>query len=312
MVSYSPWLMVPNQHHSEEVEEKHIEQSFLNVSTNRVHTLQLPKDACVERKTICGFSLGWLIFFDNQNSSLTLLNPFTGHQINNLPQLPGNGTVHKAILSADPYYNPYDFKVVAIFGDKRKLIGYEEANNQWTMLQDYGNHYDDILFETEEALVAVSELGKFVVCDPPVCDERVPPSFFHGKKVYLVSTHVDVFMLVSFSGTSYYFGHETYDDELKRFEVYRYDEGKWCSTQNLKEFTIFLGHNHSLAVRNAPGFRANCIYFTDDDEGKVENSGVFSLEDGEAERMQWLMPAGSTKKCETINLELVSRDVLIS
>ncbi|KAL6175532.1 hypothetical protein ACLB2K_052171 [Fragaria x ananassa] len=171
----------------------------------------------------------------------------------------------------------------------------------------YGNHYDDILFETAEALVAVSELGKFVVCDPPVCDELVPPSFFHGKKVYLVSTHVDVFMLVSFSGTSYYFGHETYDDELKRFEVYRYDEGKWCSTQNLNEFTIFLGHNHSLAVRNAPGFRANCIYFTDDDEGKVENSGVFSLEDGEAERMQWLMPAGSTKKCETINLELVSQ-----
>ncbi|KAL6178100.1 hypothetical protein ACLB2K_049619 [Fragaria x ananassa] len=284
MVSYSPWLMVPNQHHSEEVEEKHIEQSFLNVSTNRVHTLQLPKDACVERKTICGFSLGWLIFFDNQNSSLTLLNPFTGHQINNLPQLPGNGTVHKAILSADPYP---------------------------LRLQNYGNHYDDILFETEEALVAVGELGKFVVCDPPVCDERVPPSFFHGKKVYLVTTHVDVFMLVSVSGTSYYFGHETYDDELKRFEVYRYDEGKRCSTQNLKEFTIFLGHNHSLAVRNAPGFRANCIYFTDDDEGKVENSGVFSLEDGEAERMQWLMPAGSTKNCETINLGSISRDVLV-
>ncbi|KAM5570695.1 F-box/kelch-repeat protein [Rosa sericea] len=315
MVSYSPWLMVPNQHHSEdrhrtessissglgwwtcfansicgEVEEKHIKRSFLNVSTNQVHTLELPEDACGKRKTICGFSLGWLILFDNRNSSLTLLNPFIGDQINNLPRLPRKGTVHKAVLSADPSCNPNGYKVLAIFGDKRELIGYEQGKKQWTMLQDYGNHYDDVLVQTDEAFIAVSELGKLVCCDPPACNEHVPASFFKGKKVYLVSINGDVFMLVSFSGTSYCFWHETYDDKLKRFEVYRYDEGRWCHTKNLHEFTIFLGQNHSVAVRNAPDFRPDCIYFTDDDEGKVENSGVFSLKEGEAERMQWFMP----------------------
>lgn len=315
----SSWLMLPNKYHSEQhhhtnfsttselgwqtrlaklvfgdVEEKCVKICFLNVCTNQVHSLALAEDA--RGKTVCGFSAGWLILLDHRNSSLTLLNPFTGHGINNLPQLPKNGAVHKAILSADPLRNPRDYKVLAILGEKRKLLCYEDGDKQWTMLQDYGTYYDDVLAPTDDELVAVSELGSLVCCDSPNCNQLVPPCFFNGGKVYLVSLGGEIYMLKSFSGTNYFLRHEQqwYDNNLRRFEVYRYDERHWCRTEDLGKWTIFLGHNHSIAAFKAQDFRPNCIYFTDD-EGGIDYSGVFSLRDGEAERHQWFMPSTAGK-----------------
>ncbi|XP_062029051.1 uncharacterized protein LOC133745073 [Rosa rugosa] len=290
----SPWLMLPSQYQPEEhhIITKH-SRFFLNVSTNQVHRFELPKND--HEKTVCGFSADWLILLDGQNSSLTLLNPFTGHQVNNLPQLPPNGAVHKAILSSDPLCNPRDYKVLAIFGEKRNLICYEDGNQEWTVLQGYGNQYDDVLASTDKELLAVNELGRLVLCDLDCrfsleYNERALPSFFNGNKVYLVSLEGLEFILLSFSGTSYVFGHQSYDDNLRRFEVYYYVEKKWHYITDLGERTIFLGHNHSVAVCDAPGYRRNCIYFTGDEEGEIDNSGVFSLKDGEAERLQWFMP----------------------
>ncbi|KAL6181589.1 hypothetical protein ACLB2K_048242 [Fragaria x ananassa] len=276
----SPWLMLPSHYQPEEHHHNITKHSrfFLNVSTNQVHRCDLPETLI---KRPCGFSADWLILLDDQNSSLTLLNAFTGHQVDNLPQLPRNGTVHKATLSSDPLCNPRGYKVLAIFREKRNLICYEDGNQEGTILQGYGNHYDDVVASANKELLALNELGRLVLCD--YCgfslkhSERALPMFFDGGKVYL---------LLSFSGTSYVFRHKSYDDNLRRFEVYYYREKKWHYIRNL-------GHNHSVAACDVPGYRPNCIYHIGDEEGEVDNSGVFSLKDGEAERLQWFMPSAT-------------------
>ncbi|KAL6183136.1 hypothetical protein ACLB2K_044547 [Fragaria x ananassa] len=289
--------MLPSHYQPEEHQHNITKHSrfFLKVSTNQVHRCDLPENA--HQKTICGFSADWLILLDDQNSSLTLLDAFTCHQVDNLPQLPRNGTVDKATLSSDPLCNPRGYKVLAIFGDKRNLICYEDGNQEWTILQGYGNHYDDVVASANKELLALNELGRLVLCD--YCgfslkhSERALPMFFDGGKVHLVSLRGLKFMLLSFSGTSYVFRHQSYDDNLRRFEVYYYREKKWHYIRNLGEITIFLGHDHSVAACDVPEYRPNCIYYIGDEEGEVDNSGVFSLKDGEAERLQWFMPSVS-------------------
>lgn len=87
-----------------------------------------------------------------------------------------------------------------------------------------------------------------------------------------------------------FFGHETYD--CKAYKLYVVEGGRiWTPVEDLGMWTIFLGHNHSAAIRRC---EPNCIYFTDDCCLNVEedssvvghDSGVFSLEDGKVEQLK--------------------------
>ncbi|KAK9925856.1 hypothetical protein M0R45_023119 [Rubus argutus] len=233
----------------------------MSLSINRFYRLELPVEA--RGKSICGSSAGWLILLDQTMLTVTLLNPLNGDK-RKLLKLPGRGLrvhkhnaiLHKAILSSDPSCNP-DYKVLAINGDERSLICYQHGN--WTMLQ---------------ALEIVIE-GLFS---------------FHKGKVYLVEKDRELFMIIRFLRPKDVSGHETYD--CKAYKLYVVEGGRiWTPVDDFGMWTIFLGHNHSAAIRSC---EPNCIYFTDDYCLNMEedsyvvghDSGVFSLEDGKVEQLK--------------------------
>ncbi|KAL6281256.1 hypothetical protein ACE6H2_018137 [Prunus campanulata] len=306
-----PWLMLPDNHHhhhhddaGEDYEAYHNQdlKCFFSLYTHHIHCLKLPE---AYEKTVCGSSSGWLILRHETTSAVTLLNPLNCAQIA-LPQLSSSPfydqdplpVLHKAILSSDPCRNPFDYKVLAIFGQKRRLICYKARDRTWTMIQDAGVHYEDIISVGNE-LVATDEIGRLVSCNldgdwfwfPPNVEEISDPFFFKGGKVYLVGIEGELVMLIRFVQENFNFGQETYD-----FEVYRYDsmESIWEPISNLGSWTILLGHNQSTAVeaRQFKGLiKPNCIYFTDDslDEDSLlvgHDSGVFSMEDGKVEPLR--------------------------
>lgn len=68
----------------------------------------------------------------------------------------------------------------------------------------------------------------------------------------------------------------------------------WVAVKSLGDRAILLGYNRAICLSTAtdPGFRANCIYYTDDYlQGCFEKSdgcydmGIFSLEDGRIKQL---------------------------
>ncbi|KAM1080969.1 hypothetical protein EV1_015432 [Malus domestica] len=303
-----PWLMLPDHHRhhhhgvhdgAEAYENQNL-KCFFSLYTHQTHCLVLPE---AFDKTVCGSSSGWLILRDETTSSVALLNPLNRAQIA-LPQLCSSPfydqdpsrVLHKAVLSADPSRYPFDYKVLAIFGEKRRLVCYKARDKTWTVLQDAGNNYEDIILFKGEELLATTEIGKLVLCDldddgcfSSSVDEIAPPFTFKGGKVYLVGIGGELVMLIRFVQDNPRYGHETYD-----FEAYRYDqfESEWEPINGLGEWTIFVGHNHTSAIK-AQDFKGlikpNSIYFTDDSLDMEDSLmvghdlGVFSMEDRKVE-----------------------------
>lgn len=204
-------------------------------------------------------SEGWLILLDQTMLTVTLLNPLNGDK-RKLPKLPGRGLrvhkhnaiLHKAILSSDPSCNP-DYKVLAIYGDERSLICYQHGI--WTMLQGAGYFYDDVL-SFQDKLLALNERGKLVLCNvddcfgPTATEIEIEGLFsFHKGKVYLVEKDRELFMMIRLLRPKDVFGHETYD--CKAYKLYVVEGGRiWTPVDDLGMWTIFLGHNHSAAIRS--------------------------------------------------------------
>ncbi|KAM1377588.1 hypothetical protein TB2_039045 [Malus domestica] len=308
-----PWLMLPDHHRHHhhhhhrahdgtEVYENQQLKCFFSLYTNQTHCLELPE---AFEKTVCGSSSGWLILRDETTSSVILLNPLNRAQIA-LPELSSSPfydqdpsrVLHKAVLSSDPSRCPFDYKVLAVFGEKRRLICYKARDKTWTILHDAGNNYEDIILFNGEELLAATDIGKLVSCDLDddgwfslSVNEIAPPFTFKGGKVYLVGIGGELVMLIRFVQDNPRYGHETYD-----FEAYRYEqfESEWEAINGLGEWTIFVGKNHTTAIK-AQDFKGlikpNCIYFTDDSLDMEDSlmvghdSGIFSMEEGKFEAL---------------------------
>lgn len=191
--------------------------------------------------------------------------------------------MHKAILSSDPETQEQDYSVMIIYGENRELARYDSGNKTWTMLQEAGSFYDDIISHKIN-FYAVDGYGRVVRCEKSNVKEIAGPWFFKGNRVYLVVIEEQLSLIIRHWKNNPVSGQKI----THKFEVYDLDGPEnWVHT-DLDGWSVFVGQNQSLAVRVAGSniLKGNCIYFTDDNGDLHKNSitdgrdqGVFDVED---------------------------------
>ncbi|KAM7529275.1 hypothetical protein LguiB_032685 [Lonicera macranthoides] len=228
---------------------------------------------------------------------------------------------HKVVFSSTP--SREDCIVVAIYGQSRRLAFCKCNDEKWTQLHvstPYPTSFADVIF-CKQKLYALSGTGRLMVIeeigpnptvteivaagpsDPPCCPYLV--ECFDGELI-MVSRDVDIR-----DGKGFNSIRETCD-----FQVYKLDlsSSSWVEVENVGEEMLFLGCNSSMSIPSClfPGYKGNCIYYTDGPmsfggrRGKQENSdiGVFRLDEGIFEELPgfkcepkflwppavWLMP----------------------
>lgn len=257
-------------------------KKFFCISARKVHSLE---SQAVLGKRICGSSRGWLIVAD-KTSAITLKNPLKEIEIQLPPFCPAaekQKLVHKAILSSDPETREKDYIVMIIYGEERELACYESSNKTWTMLEEAGSFYEDIIWHRRD-VYAVDGYGRVVRFENKKVKEIAAPWFFKGNRVYLVVMERELSVIIRYWKNNPVSGQQvTY-----RFEVYDLKRPEHWIQTDLDGWSVFLGQNQSVAVRVVCNSRikGNCIYFTDDNEAVHKNNipgggdqGVFDVED---------------------------------
>ncbi|KAH7565999.1 hypothetical protein ACOSP7_022190 [Xanthoceras sorbifolium] len=224
--------------------------------------------AFAKGKKRCGSSAGWLIMVDKISQVMSLIKPSNTTKIINLQPVFTKTNepfhVHKAILSSDPEWDPFNFSVLAIFGEKRELACYKASSETWTLLHYAGSFYDDLITHNGN-FYSVDEYGK--ICEISYSDMSFKvvfePWYFGGNKVYLVCVDGQLLVIFRYYIDNSYFGYETY-----KFEVFMLDltKEKYSMIRKFPEIAIFLGQHHSawLPADDTKGVIGNSIYFTDD------------------------------------------------
>ncbi|KAK8687426.1 hypothetical protein V6N13_086241 [Hibiscus sabdariffa] len=245
-----PLLMIPTKDKSRET------RGLYNIIHKKIHHSEL---SVPNSRRCCGSSYGWIATVD-QTSAVKLINPFTDGIID-LPSV-ANFTaeeneyecyVKKVILSADPYVNPDNFMILALFG-------------RWVQSpsSDRGKAYAvDWRLGIVSVDVANTDSSSF---KEKMHLEAEDGSLLHWTvnfKVFKVERHAN--------------------DEARLVEINNIgDEALFLGNNS----------SISVVASRFPGYGSNCIYFTDDtvhfaypfltcDEIDM---GIFNLETGCIER----------------------------
>ncbi|KAJ7958114.1 F-box protein [Quillaja saponaria] len=236
--------------------------------------------------------VGYLLWISGE---ISLLNPTKKAQIQ-LPMLSTltNPTDHRteewqsnvysyidrATISKNPSKSN-DFVVVAIFTDYRVLAFCKPGDKEWPTLTTQGDHCEDVIYHKGEE-----------------CLRR-----------YLVETPEGELLKVC----RYMEWDDYYDDEEEdyshghalRFGVYMLTENsrRWTKVRSLGSKALLLGYNRGICLSASKhlGFKANCIYSTDDFfegyNGKPDgchDMGAYNLEDESIKRNLKKAPKMST------------------
>ncbi|KAF8412286.1 hypothetical protein HHK36_000247 [Tetracentron sinense] len=299
-----PWLMLPEQKNCDT-------RTFFSLSKGMVHERRLPE----VRGKRCWGSQGWLITF-SIDLNISLLNPFTRLQI----QLPPHRTfkyhfdiyedveeynytpaeiqelyIYKAIVSSSPS-STTDYVVMVIHGPKIQLAFARPGDEAWTTIEETRpTRYYDVIYYKEK-FYAVNSHGVVVVCDvqgPNPTELRIiakMPDF--DTKIYLVESAGALLVVSRYVDINIVNGVFIY--QTTKFRVFKPDlsksNGEWLQLKNLGDRALFLGQSTSMSIvaSDFPKCKANCIYFTDDNEepylcnpeGGGKDMGIFDLEDG--------------------------------
>ncbi|KAM7529283.1 hypothetical protein LguiB_032693 [Lonicera macranthoides] len=198
--------------------------------------------------------------------------------------------MNKVILSSPPSCN--DCVVVAVYGELKRVAYCKRNDKQWTHLNI--NAVLDVIFYKGK-LYALKNGGLIVfdnITSTPRPNEIVVKAPLNSifSPAYLVESSDGDLLMVS-RRVYTYDGHLSSIVRTHQFGVYKLDlsNWSWIEVKNIEDDIIFLGCNSSMAFssRDFPGFKGNCIYFTDGPlsfggkEFKQEDSdiGVFNLED---------------------------------
>ncbi|KAL5723471.1 hypothetical protein ACHQM5_006869 [Ranunculus cassubicifolius] len=142
---------------------------------------------------------------------------------------------------------------------------------------------------------------------PPVCNllDVLPMDRPHNACIpsYLVESNGELLMVYRCLYSSIKVNNHNHTKFYKfvttKFVVFRLDQSsgplKWIEVESLGDEMLFLGKNTSLSVsaKGLPGFKGNCIYFTEDVwnyfwagwsyRHQFTDNGIFYLEDGRIE-----------------------------
>lgn len=268
-------------------------------------------------------SKGWLIYVSRRNHNISLFYPVSGKVIKP-PSLPlsmllqnepwddRSYTYHffKFILTGWPSCCDDDIAVAMIFDVTQRLAVWKPGEHKWTVIPTTNDWIYDVCFFKGE-FYAIDHLGKIIAFGVEVAkrqprivvnliDQGVLLEQSTGQ-LYLVeaeSTLLVIHRYVHLLGD---------DDELEcpkidepdywttHFEIYELDvdNGKAKKVEGVGDRAIFVGLGSSTfsvdASLDKRGCKANCIYFTDDNEEAFNDSklgggggdmGIYNLAEG--------------------------------
>ncbi|KAL4600916.1 hypothetical protein ACB092_11G234300 [Castanea dentata] len=219
--------------------------------------------------------------------------------------------VYKCVLSRNPWSfvtHEYDCDciIMVIYSNYHTLAFTRPGNKAWINIKSQSRCFDDIALYKGK-FYAIDCHGKVFVCH--INDDIAftePIAFYNGTEdfipKYIVEFSGDLLLVSRRRGGSYLLEEELIDDypivtigftivKLEcSTEVGSEDEYKWVNIDGLGDQVLFVGGNSSvcLSASRLNGWKANSIYFTDDNRefhhltlnGGGYDMGVFSLEDG--------------------------------
>ncbi|XP_043687865.1 F-box protein At4g00893-like [Telopea speciosissima] len=242
-----PWLMVSHLF------------GFFSLSHDEVFRLELPE---IYDTQCCGCNWGWLIMVGEMRR-IFLLHPFTRAVID---QLPTQATL--PVLD--------DCLVVAIYGSHHLALC-RLGDEAWTTFGNYHfeESFEDIIFyegklyaitfQYELILVELHPHPKGTSCNvAPPAEEEFSPLTKRMKSFYLVERLGDLLMVIR----CHVFVDSMIIPKPAMFKIFKLDlKGRcWNKGEDLDDQMLFIGTStgFSLSAVDFPGFRGNCIYFTDD------------------------------------------------
>ncbi|KAK8710542.1 hypothetical protein V6N13_145861 [Hibiscus sabdariffa] len=306
-----PLLMIPTKDKSRE------KRGLYNVIDKKIYHSEL---SVPYSRRCCGSSYGWIATLD-RTSAVKLINPFT----NGVIDLPSINTsvvnftteedeyefyVKKVILSDDPYVNPGNFMVLALFGGLSSIATIRPGQKTWTYTRTDLKTIakDDAIFFKGKAHVVDWRFGIISVdvanTDSNSFEEKmvIPPKHYEEVGIalkYIVESSGGEILIVErfYSNSDAGYGsqhHWTVNFKVFKVEQHANDEARLVEVNNIGDDALFLGDNSSISVAASRflGCRSNCIYFTDDIILFVHpylacgpiDMGIFSLETGCFER----------------------------
>ncbi|TXG49583.1 hypothetical protein EZV62_025458 [Acer yangbiense] len=243
---------------------------LLNTQTSETHEISLPE---VEGRWFCSSSFGWLLTIGFKTPhKLRLLNPFTSDQI----ELPSAREFirpdHLRVITSS---SPLDPKclVLAARGYYGELAFCRPGDESWTRVQ-FCDSFDcfcsDAIFYKDK-FYAVGYSGDLfrissniipIAAKLPLQPIRLAKANQLRKFNYLVELDGNLLLVARY-------GNHISSYVTFVFEVYELNcvEKQWIKVKSIGNNAILLGINSSISLRVSPArnFKANCIYFIDDD-----------------------------------------------
>ncbi|CAI9260488.1 unnamed protein product [Lactuca saligna] len=278
-------------------------RSFLNVSDDKVHLIDLPEDSDSNRR--CGSSYGWLVILE-ETPSISIVNPLTQarHHLPPLSSFPNvtsfepseigkeytlktsegevytcnskemrDSFIKKVIFSSSPSNENTDYYAVAILNQTGDLAFCKKGDNCWKFIDDANSFCEDVVFH-KECFYAVSKHGTVAICDITGSSPNVSfietPRQVGGDMQYLVIWKDELLLVTRYMEVEFNMDQHKVDIVYKTtdFRVFKLilNGPKWESLSGLDGCALFLGENSSMAFRASDfhGCNGNCIYFTDD------------------------------------------------
>ncbi|KAL5730499.1 hypothetical protein ACHQM5_003308 [Ranunculus cassubicifolius] len=295
-----PWLLLPQK------EDKPLARS---APVKKIHRLHLPE---VHDCDCWGSPYGWLVVKDGKE--MKCFNPLSKAFValpllSSIENYDHSYSVRKVVLSS-PSSSPVSIKVdqfvaMIIFSGARDLAFARPGDRVWTTIKTPVDSVSEDILQMNNDLYVVGTDGIVMHSDTanPIKEAHhfASPPYLHidDHRFYLLEFLSELHMVVRFFRFKpicleyYHVEHarpfeDHHDARTTSFEVFKLDlvTKRWRKIYSLGDYAFFLGNNSSFSVRvsDRPGFKSNCIYFTDDydhesmtyDQGYCSDQGLKS------------------------------------
>ncbi|KAG8662098.1 hypothetical protein MANES_01G063800v8 [Manihot esculenta] len=301
----APWLILPEKNGTGSESRE-----FLSLYRGRVYRLLLPE----AKGKQCLSSQGWLMIIEFHRV-ISLVHPISHLKIS-LPQFiryPDGedgkyfyiDKISKFVLSSNPSRTS-DFRVMAIYGDDKKLACCRPGDEEWTKIDLGSSPCTDLInykgqfcvLDEKFRVLAVDFKGPNSAANVQLVSELEPKfraiwelrrrlQLIHGAparwiQFYVVESEGAIMIVRRMKQVRRVVGESDSRYQSCKFEILKqdFDEKRWRVVKNLGNKALFLGEHSSsffITAHCGSGCKPNCIYYAEDLSAEIEDVGVYNL-----------------------------------
>ena len=181
-----------------------------------------------------------------------------------------------------------------------RLALWRLGEEKWSLIDDGAekSHFDDVIYY-KGRFYAIDYKGRIVVIDADSLKATELASPVHGSRgthKHFVESFGELFLVDKYLDDELQIFCNDYSDIVAdvpdypvHFEVFKFieEEQKWDWVSDIGDRVLFVGDDRtfSLSSTDFPGFKGNCVYFTqdcfceEDDDRPGFDAGIFDLEE---------------------------------